>query len=421
MRASAARVRDGAGRAGAGARARAPAAAAGRARRCACAGCGRATADAYVLDGVDLDLAPGRRVARRRAQRRRQVDAGRGPAALPGLRGLGDARRRRAARRSTATPRAPTIGLVAQDAHVFDTTLRENLLLARRDATEAELDAALAHARLLEWTATLPAGLDTEGGAGGHRFSGGERRRIALARAELARFPLLILDEPGEHLDAPTADAIVADALARRARHAADHAPARGPGAHGRDRRARGRPRRRARHPLRAAWAAAAATRSPGRARGTRDRSSPGRAGRAGRTRRRRPSSPSARRTPEAAPATVRLYAASVLETRTFGNRSTNSELTVARHGDRGGGERPALAAGAQQRAGGEHGDDGEHAQHGRRPAGEHDHGDQRGHATARTPTARERSRTAPSVFSARNVAPCRTDSASSVSPVQTP
>ena len=99
------------------------------------------------------------------------------------------------------------IGLVAQDAHVFDTTVRENLLLARRDATEADLEAAVARARLTALDLTR------EAGPGGHRLSGGERRRIALARAELARFPLLILDEPGEHLDAPTADAILADAL----------------------------------------------------------------------------------------------------------------------------------------------------------------------------------------------------------------
>ena len=155
--------------------------------------------------------------------------------------------------RSTATPCRTVVGLVAQDAHVFDTTLRENLLLARRDASEAELRAALARARLLAWTATLPAGLETEARPGGRRLSGGQRRRIALARAELARFPLLVLDEPGEHLDVETADAIVADALASdRGTLLITHRLA-GPGGDGRDRRARGRPRRRARHPRRAA------------------------------------------------------------------------------------------------------------------------------------------------------------------------
>ena len=106
------------------------------------------------------------------------------------------------------------VGLVAQDAHVFDTTLRENLLLARREATDAELRAALGRARLLAWAEDLPGGLETETGPDGSRLSGGQRRRIALARAELARFELLVLDEPGEHLDVETADAIVADALA---------------------------------------------------------------------------------------------------------------------------------------------------------------------------------------------------------------
>jgi ABC-type multidrug transport system fused ATPase/permease subunit len=106
------------------------------------------------------------------------------------------------------------VGLVAEDAHVFDTSLRENLLLARRDATEAELGAALSRARLQAWVDGLPAGLDTDCGPGGRRLSGGQRRRLALARAELAGFPLLILDEPGEHLDAVTADAVLAGALA---------------------------------------------------------------------------------------------------------------------------------------------------------------------------------------------------------------
>jgi thiol reductant ABC exporter CydC subunit len=105
------------------------------------------------------------------------------------------------------------VGLVAQDAHIFDTTLEENLRLARRDATPAELDAALRRARLWEWTQTLPRGLATRVGAQGALISGGQRQRLALARALLADFPILVVDEPGEHLDTPTADALTADLL----------------------------------------------------------------------------------------------------------------------------------------------------------------------------------------------------------------
>ncbi|WP_316522057.1 thiol reductant ABC exporter subunit CydD [Kitasatospora brasiliensis] len=105
------------------------------------------------------------------------------------------------------------IGLCAQDAHVFDSSLRENLRLARPGAGEDELRAALAAARLLEWTEGLPDGLDTMVGEHGARLSGGQRRRLALARALLADFPVLVLDEPAEHLDLPTADALTADLL----------------------------------------------------------------------------------------------------------------------------------------------------------------------------------------------------------------
>nr|BFD92484.1 thiol reductant ABC exporter subunit CydD [Kitasatospora sp. Xyl93] len=106
------------------------------------------------------------------------------------------------------------IGLCAQDAHVFDSSLRENLRLARPGAGEDELRAALAAARLLEWTEGLPDGLDTMVGEHGARLSGGQRQRLALARALLADFPVLVLDEPAEHLDLPTADALTADLLA---------------------------------------------------------------------------------------------------------------------------------------------------------------------------------------------------------------
>jgi ATP-binding cassette subfamily C protein CydCD len=106
------------------------------------------------------------------------------------------------------------VGLCAQDAHLFDSSVRENLLLARKDASERELRDALARARLLDWVDGLPEGLDTLIGEHGARLSGGQRQRLALARALLADFPVLVLDEPAEHLDLPTADALTADLLA---------------------------------------------------------------------------------------------------------------------------------------------------------------------------------------------------------------
>ncbi|MBD0840999.1 thiol reductant ABC exporter subunit CydD [Streptomyces sp. TRM68416] len=106
------------------------------------------------------------------------------------------------------------VGLCAQDAHLFDSSVRENLLLAKKDATEDELRDALRRARLLDWAEGLPDGLDTLVGEHGARLSGGQRQRLALARALLADFPVLVLDEPAEHLDLPTADALTADLLA---------------------------------------------------------------------------------------------------------------------------------------------------------------------------------------------------------------
>ncbi|MFE3825197.1 thiol reductant ABC exporter subunit CydD [Streptomyces sp. NPDC059092] len=106
------------------------------------------------------------------------------------------------------------IGLCAQDAHLFDSSVRENLRLARTDADEDALRDALRRARLLDWVDALPDGLDTLVGEHGARLSGGQRQRLALARALLADFPVLILDEPAEHLDLATADALTADLLA---------------------------------------------------------------------------------------------------------------------------------------------------------------------------------------------------------------
>ncbi|MFF1955950.1 thiol reductant ABC exporter subunit CydD [Streptomyces sp. NPDC058220] len=105
------------------------------------------------------------------------------------------------------------VGLCAQDAHLFDSSVRENLRLARTDATEDQLRDALRRARLLDWVDALPAGLDTLVGEHGAQLSGGQRQRLALARALLADFPVLVLDEPAEHLDLATADALTADLL----------------------------------------------------------------------------------------------------------------------------------------------------------------------------------------------------------------
>ncbi|MGY5123422.1 thiol reductant ABC exporter subunit CydD [Streptomyces nigrescens] len=111
------------------------------------------------------------------------------------------------------------VGLCAQDAHLFDSSLRENLRLARPDGRGAGGDAdqdlwdVLGRARLADWVRGLPAGLDTMVGERGARLSGGQRQRLALARALLADFPVLVLDEPAEHLDLATADALTADLL----------------------------------------------------------------------------------------------------------------------------------------------------------------------------------------------------------------
>ncbi|MFF2141997.1 thiol reductant ABC exporter subunit CydD [Kitasatospora sp. NPDC058190] len=172
-----------------------------------------------ALTGLDLDLSPGRRIAvvgpsgsgktTLALALLRFLEPGAGsvtfaagrPQAVDGRALAGEDVRR-------------VIGLCAQDAHVFDSSLRENLRLARPGADEAELRAALAAARLLDWTDGLPEGLDTMVGEHGARLSGGQRQRLALARALLADFPVLVLDEPAEHLDLPTADALTADLLA---------------------------------------------------------------------------------------------------------------------------------------------------------------------------------------------------------------
>ena len=106
------------------------------------------------------------------------------------------------------------IGMVTQETHLFHDTIRTNLLYARLDATQAELEAAARAANIHDFIVELPDGYDTVVGERGYRLSGGEKQRIALARVILKDPRILVLDEATSHLDSES-EALIQEALKR--------------------------------------------------------------------------------------------------------------------------------------------------------------------------------------------------------------
>ncbi|GBE67885.1 putative ATP-binding protein ABC transporter CydC [Mycobacterium sp. MFM001] len=106
-----------------------------------------------------------------------------------------------------------TVTFFAEDAHIFATTVRDNLLVARGDCGDDELVAALRQVGLGDWLASLRDGLATVLPGGAHALSAGQRRRLLLARAMISPARILLLDEPTEHLDAADAEPILRNLL----------------------------------------------------------------------------------------------------------------------------------------------------------------------------------------------------------------
>ncbi|HEV3212294.1 MAG TPA: ABC transporter ATP-binding protein [Acidimicrobiales bacterium] len=111
-------------------------------------------------------------------------------------------------RHATTASVVETVGVVTQDAHLFHDSLRANLLYARPEATERQLESALAAAQILELVESLPNGLETIVGERGYRLSGGEKQRIAIARLLLKAPRVVVLDEATAHLDAESEAAV---------------------------------------------------------------------------------------------------------------------------------------------------------------------------------------------------------------------
>lgn len=112
----------------------------------------------------------------------------------------------------------------AEDAHLFATTVRDNLLVARGDASDSELTESLTRVGLGPWLAGLPDGLSTVLIGGAAAVSAGQRRRLLLARALICTAPTVLLDEPIEHLDRSDAETLLSDILAPSGLFGADRA-----------------------------------------------------------------------------------------------------------------------------------------------------------------------------------------------------
>lgn len=168
-----------------------------------------------ALPGAAIALTRGRIAARRLLTLSDSVDDDRRPVVTPlnlrpgdrvavvGPSGCG---------KTTLLMQTPGV-FFAEDAHLFSTTVRDNLLVARGDATDDELENALRRAGLGEWLDQLPDGLSTVLIGGAAAVSAGQRRRLLLARALTSTAATVLLDEPTEHLDASDADQIMAELL----------------------------------------------------------------------------------------------------------------------------------------------------------------------------------------------------------------
>ncbi len=166
-----------------------------------------------VLDGLDLDLAPGSRTvlvgpsgtgkSTLAAALVRFVSPEAGTLEIGGV----------DARRLCGDDVRRLVGWCAQDAHLFDATIADNLRIGKPDATDAELRAACRAVRLDDWVNALPDGLATGVGVGGAAVSGGEAQRLAVARELLADRPVIVLDEPTANVEPAAAAALTRDLL----------------------------------------------------------------------------------------------------------------------------------------------------------------------------------------------------------------